>query len=67
MGTGEDIGGGSAQIAIEGKVASVGGGARRGHGDGEDGVRSETAFVGRAIELDEAARRACAGRRHRIR
>ena len=49
---GEDLGGGAAEVAVEGEVGGFGGGFGDGHGDAEDGVGAEFGFVVGAVELD---------------
>ena len=50
--SGKNAGVDAAEIAIEGNLKRLRNGARGGHGDGEDGIRAQLAFVGRAVERD---------------
>ncbi len=52
---GQQIRRNAAQISIERRHLRLRGGARGGHGDGQDRVRAQLGFVGRAVQLDHLA------------
>ena len=55
IGTGSRQARHAAEIAIQRGLLRCGSGARDGHGNGQNRVRAEVAFVGSAIELDHLA------------
>ncbi len=55
MGTGRMLAPDAAQVAVERSALRGRAGARRGHGNGQNGIGAQAALIGRAIQVDHEA------------